>query len=188
MKGLIVGLIGLGVAVVLGAILLFMYVGYSNSEVQLRNQITAKQKANEASFDTCWKIIKQQAQVAETYKDGFKEIYVGLMEGRHYEKGGALMKFITEANPAFDIRLFEKVSNSIEAQRTSFLRDQQQLLDLKREHDNLLDVLPGSIFVGGRPRIEVKIITSGATQETFRTGEENDVDVFGSRSRAVEKE
>ncbi len=188
MKGLIAGLIGLGVIVVLGIVVVLMYVGYSNSEVRLRNQITAKQKSNEASFDTCWKIIKQQAQVADQYKDSFKEIYVGLMEGRHYEKGGALMKFITESNPAFDIRLFEKVANSIEAERRSFLRDQQQLLDLKREHDNLLDLIPSSIFVGGRPRIEVKIITSGTTQETFRTGEENDIDVFGKSSTKAERE
>jgi len=187
MKGLLVAAVSFGVVLVLGATLFFMAIGYKNKEVSLRNQITAKQRANEASFDTCWKIIQQQTQVSDQYKDGFKEIYTGLMEGRHYEKGGGLMKFITEANPAFDIRLYEKVSNSIEAQRTSFLRDQTALLDLKREHDNTLDFMPSSWFLGGRSKIDVKIVTSGKSQEAFQTGKEEDIQIFPKKDQRAEK-
>lgn len=178
MKGLLVVGVALGVVVILVASIFFMAIGYKNAEVRLRNQITAKQEANKASFDTCWKIIQQQAQVSDQYKDAFKEIYGGLMEGRHYEKGGGLIKFITEANPNFDVKLYEKVANSIEAQRSSFLRDQQQLLDLNREHDNLLDSIPSGWFLAGCSKIEVKIITSGKTQETFSTGKEDDIQIF----------
>ena len=100
------------------------------------------------------------------------------MEGRHYDKGGQLMKFITEANPNFDIRLFEKVANSIEGQRTGFMRDQQKLIDMKREHDNVLTTMPGSLFVGSRPPIEIKVVTSTKTEKTFETRKDDDVDVF----------
>lgn len=167
----------LGVAVMV----FLMYMSYSNSEVRLRNAVKAQQEANTTSFDTCWKIIQGQAQVADKYKDSFKEIYIGLMEGRHYEKGGELMKFITESNPNFDIRLFEKVSNSIEGQRTSFMRDQQKLIDLKREHDNVLTTMPGSFFVGSRPQVEIKIVTSTKTEKTFQTGKEDEIDVFNTK-------
>lgn len=167
-----------GAVLALGLMFGLMYMSYSNSEVRLRNAVTAQGKANETSFDTCWKIIQGQAQVSEKYKDSFKEIYVGLMEGRHYEKGGNLMKWITEANPAFDIKLFEKVANSIEAQRTAFMRDQQKLIDLKREHDNLLTTMPGSWFLGGRPPVEIKVVTSSKTEKTFQDGKDDDVDVF----------
>jgi hypothetical protein len=167
--GALVGLVVMG---------FLMYMSYSNSEVRLRNAVKAQQEANTTSFDTCWKIIQGQAQVADKYKDSFKEIYVGLMEGRHYEKGGNLMKFITEANPTFDIKLFEKVSNSIEGQRTAFMRDQQKLIDMKREHDNILTTMPGSFFVGSRPPVEIKIVTSSKTEKTFQTGKEDEVDVF----------
>lgn len=155
-----------------------MYVNYSNQEVRLRNAVKAQQEANTTSFDTCWKIIQGQAQVADKYKDSFKEIYTGLMEGRHYEKGGSLMKFITESNPTFDIKLFEKVSNSIEGQRTAFMRDQQKLIDMKREHDNLLVTMPGSFFVGGREPVEIKIVTSTKTERTFESRKEDEIEVF----------
>lgn len=171
-------LAALGALVGLAVIGFLMYMSYSNSEVRLRNAVKAQQEANTTSFDTCWKIIQGQAQVADKYKDSFKEIYVGLMEGRHYEKGGNLMKFITEANPNFDIKLFEKVANSIELQRTAFMRDQQKLIDMKREHDNLLTTMPGSFFVGGRPPVEIKIVTSSKTEKTFETRKEDEIDVF----------
>lgn len=174
-------LAAIGAVVGLVVMVFLMYMSYANSEVRLRNAVTAQQKANETSFDTCWKIIQGQAQVADKYKDSFKEIYTGLMEGRHYEKGGALMKFITESNPTFDIRLFEKVSNSIEAQRTAFMRDQQKLIDLKREHDNVLTTMPGSFFVGSRPPVEIKIVTSSKTEKVFESRKEDDVDVFNTK-------
>lgn len=174
-------LIAVGALVGLVVMGFLMYMSYSNSEVRLRNAVKAQQEANTTSFDTCWKIIQGQAQVADKYKDSFKEIYVGLMEGRHYDKGGQLMKFITEANPNFDIKLFEKVSNSIEGQRTAFMRDQQKLIDLKREHDNVLTTMPGSFFVGGRPPVEIKIVTSTKTEKTFETRKEDDVDIFNTK-------
>lgn len=171
-------LAAVGAVLVLGLMFGLMYMSYSNSEVRLRNAVAAQSKANETSFDTCWKVIQGQAQVADKYKDSFKDIYVGLMEGRHYEKGGDLMKFITEANPAFDVKLFEKVSNSIEAQRTAFMRDQQKLIDLKREHDNLLTTMPGSWFLGSRAPVEIKIVTSTKTEKTFQSGKDDETDVF----------
>lgn len=171
-------LVAVGAVLGIALVGFLMYMSYSNSEVRLRNAVKAQQQSNETSFDTCWKIIQGQAQVADKYKESFKEIYTGLMEGRHYEKGGALMKFITESNPTFDIRLFEKVSNSIEAQRTAFMRDQQKLIDLKREHDNLLTTMPGSFFLGSRSPVEIKVVTSSKTEKTFESRKEDDVDVF----------
>jgi len=145
--------------------------------VGLRNQIKAQQKANETSFDTCWKIIAQQAEVAEGHKDAFAKIYVDIMEKRYSGKD-PLLSFITEANPNFDMKLYEKVSNSIEAQRTVFKRDQQKLIDLKREHDDILQKVPGSLFVGSRQPVEITIVTSSKTGESFKTGKDDDTDVF----------
>lgn len=172
----ILGVIGIVVVGVL--VFVFMSIHYKTREVELRNAVVAKQKANETSFDTCWKIVQQQAQVTESYKDSFKDIFKGLMEGRHYEAGGQFMKFITEANPKFDIKLFVKLANSIEAQRTRFMRDQQDLLAIKQEHDNLLDSPVSGFFLSGKQKIDVQIVTSTKTQEAFKTGKEDDIDVM----------
>lgn len=171
-------LIGVVSVAVLALVGLLMYMGASNKEVRLRNQLTAQQKANEATFDTCWKTIQQLAQVADKHKDAFKEIFVGLNEARHYDKGGTLFKFVTESNPNFDSALFQKLANAIESHRKEFLNEQKKLIDLKREHDDVLTTVPSSWFVGSRAPIEIKVVTSSKTEKTFEAKKEDEIDVF----------
>jgi len=151
-----------------------MWFGVSNQEVRLRNQIGTQQKNCEIVFDNTWKIISQKAQVADKYKDAFAKIYPELMAGR-YDKGGGLMKFVTESNSQFDVSLYKDLMSSIEGQRNIFTREQAKLIDYKREHDNLRQEFPSSIVVGGRPEIVVKIVTSDRTSQAFDTGKDNDV-------------
>lgn len=171
-------LIGVFSALAIGLVIFLMYASYSNAEVRLRNQVLAQQKNNEAVFDNTWKIIQQQAGVTSEHKDSFRAIYTDIMNARYSKGDGTLMKFIKESNPNFDSSLFKKLMTSIEAQRTVFTREQTKLIDLKREHDNLLQTIPSSFFVGGRPAIDIKIVTSGKTTQSFATGEDNDVDLF----------
>jgi hypothetical protein len=177
-KGAVLAMVVAALIVVPVGIFFVMKVSAENSEVRLRKQVEAQVKANETSFDTCWKIVQSQAGVAEKHKEAFKDIYQGLMAGRHYEKGGTFMKWITESNPNFDGKLYEKLMNSIEAQRMRFMRDQQKLVDLKREHDTMLEVWPSSMFVGDRDPVEITVVTSSKTEATFETGKEDNIDVF----------
>jgi hypothetical protein len=172
----------LAVLVVLGVIFM-MNISYGNAEVRLRNQIAAQQDANTLVYDKVWKVIAQKAQVTDQAKDSFKEIYIPLMEGR-YKQGGQMMKWIQEQNPQFDQSIYKDLMNSIEGLRTEFQNVQIKLRDLKREHDNLLDTAPSRWFLSGREKIKVQLVTSGKTSETFSTGEENDVDVFGRNKKA----
>jgi hypothetical protein len=162
------------IVVVLVAVVGLMWIVTSNSEIRLRTQCTAQQKVCEAVFDNTWKIISQKCQIADKYKEGFKEIYPALMEGRYGNaRGGALMSFITESNPAFDSSIYQNVSTAIEIQRSVFTREQQKLIDVKREHDNIRLTFPSSVFVGSRPELEIKVVTSGKTKEVFTSCEEN---------------
>jgi hypothetical protein len=161
-----------------------MYFSYGNQEVTLRNQIVAQQKANEATYDEVWKVISQVAQVSENYKDSFKDIYVGVMNARYSKGDGTLMKWIKEASPVFETKLYEKVANAIESQRATFTREQKKLIDIKREHDNLLDIQPGHFFlvtIGGKQKIDVQIVTSTRTDKAFKSGKDDDVDVFNKK-------
>lgn len=173
------------IAAVVGLILIIpiticlMYMSYNNTEVSLRNQATAQQKNLENVYDRTWKIISQQAQIADQYKDAFAKIYPDLMAGRYGgEKGGALMKFITESNPNFDTSLYNKVANSVEVQRTEFSHEQTQLLDIQREHNDIRTKVPSSFFVGSRSALEVKLVTSAKTDSAFATGKDDDVELF----------
>jgi hypothetical protein len=168
------GLLVLGV-VVYG----LMWFTYSRKHVQLKNKAEAQQKVCEGHFDKMWKIIQQHAQVTDHYKDSFKEIYPVLMEGRYGNvRGGALMSWIKEDNPNLDAKVWMKMMNAIEAQRTSFFRDQQHLLDIKREHDDLRLQPPSKWFVDQSDEIKVVIITSAKTKAAYDSGQENDIDLF----------
>jgi len=154
------------------------YFSASNTEISLRNTIEAKQKSCEAYYDKMWKIISQKAQVSEQYKSSFGQIYKDIMSARYNDGGGQLMKWIQESNPNFDVSLYRDLSASIEAERQGFFIEQQALIDLNREHKNLLMKFPSSLFVGGRPPIDIKVITSAKTEDTYRTRQENDTKVF----------
>jgi hypothetical protein len=172
-------LISIGIVVALILIYIVVGISYKNTEVRLRNQIGAQQESNEAVFDNTWKIISQQADISSEYRDAFKEIYPELMEGRYGNaRGGSLMSFIHESNPNFDTSLYEKLSASVEGQRTVFTREQQKLIDLKREHDNIRMTFPGSFFVGDRAAVAINIVKSERTNTIFIVGEENEVDLF----------
>lgn len=175
-------LIVVGSIVAIWALITFiMYIGYSNSEIGLRQQIVAQQSKNEAVFDNTWKIINQRAGVATEYKEAFRENYADIMDSR-YGEGGAgqdsMFLWIQEHNPEFSVELYRDLGNAIEEQRTAFTREQSKLIDLKREHDTLRTTFPASLFLKSRSEIEITVVTSSKTKEAFSTGEDNDVDLF----------
>jgi len=169
------------IPILLIAIYVGMSISYKNDEVQLRNEADAQQKNLENIFDRVWKIIQQKAQVAEQYKTAFKENYTVIMGERYKEgqSGGALFNFIREHNPEFSHELYADLSRAIESERINFSREQTKMLDIAKEHKNLIQKFPGSWFLSGVKSIEVKLVTSARTSEAFATGQENEVDVFG---------
>ena len=158
---------------------LLIWISSSNKEIDLRNKIIAQQKNLEVVFDNTWKIISQQAQVTDHYKDSFKEIYQDLMESRYGEGDKeSLMRWVTESNPNFDATIFTKLMSAIEVQRTQFTTEQTKLLSFKNSHDNIIDKFPSNLFVGGRGKIDINVITSSKTEEIFKEGREDNVKVF----------
>ena len=173
-----------GVVLLLG-VLLFTYfsmsIGYKNEEVDLRERITSQVSVNKIRFDTQWKLIAQQAQVSEKYKDAFKEIYIGIMTSRYGKDGrqeGGMMNILQESNPNFDNTMYKKLMETIEEQKLSFEREQKILIALGQQHNILLKKYPGSWFLSDIKPIDIVIITSGKTKNVFETGEDNDTDVF----------
>jgi hypothetical protein len=147
--------------------------------VRLRNQFKAQQKTNEASFDKMWKVVQQQSGVATTERETFKKAYSEIMSSTKGVVGeGKLASFFTQAKIDINSDLFAKLMNSIESQRESFHQDQKTLLQIKKQHDDVLQTFPGSLILAGRPELEVVVITSEKTEEVFSKGKEDDVDLF----------
>ena len=164
--------------------LVFVIYGYSivTSEIDLRKDLIAQQEANEARFDTMWKIIKTKANVSGKYSKDFKEIYPDLIKGR-YSDGSSLMKWIQEHNPDFDTSLYKDLMVSVEAERTTFFNDQRSLIRKKTEHDKLIEY-PISGWVlqnfGSADPVEIVVVKSKETDQAFETGQEGReaVDLF----------
>lgn len=179
MKNLIIVLSVL-VVVVLGVSWFGMDITYHNTEVDLTVSKDAQTKVNEAFYDSMWKILSQQAGIADKYAEDFKSIYIPLMEGR-YGKGngdGSLMKWVQERNPTYDTSLLKKLSQNIEAKRTAFFVEQKKLISIKQEHDKLRLKFPSRIFVGDVPEMVITVITSTKTDKVFKSGKEDDISLF----------
>lgn len=181
--------IGIGIftlLVITGFIFVAMYFSYTNKEVVLRTAVEAKQKDAAVIYDQSWKIVKKQAQVADKYESAFKKAYVDIMEARYDTDSsgkarGQLFNFVTEANPNFDIRLYEKLANSIEEQQVVFTQVQEELIDKWQAHKILINQQPGKFFlqtIGGVEEIKIKLVTSTKTEKAFETGKDDDTSVF----------
>jgi hypothetical protein len=136
-----------------------------------------------------FKVIAQVSQVAdkkmEVSKNAFKEIYPALIEGRYSKGDGTLMKWITESNPQFDLKsataLYDKLAIAIEANRQEFFIEQEKLIDYNREHRTFLQKWPNYWFVSLSDTIHIQVVTSAKTKDVFKTGEENDIEVFNKK-------
>lgn len=175
----IVALVASIIGVLTIIIIFSMNISIENKEINLRETTIAQNKKCEAYFDKMWKILQQKAGVTDQYKDAFMDIYPKLIEGRYSQGDGSLMKWIQEDNPNFDASMYRDLMKSIEIERTGFFNEQSTLIDMQREHKAYLLKAPNRWFLADELKpVEIKIITSSKTDEVYRTGNEEDIELF----------
>jgi hypothetical protein len=164
-----------------------MFFSYRNTEVALRNRFEASVDGVEASHDAMWKILQQKAGVTSQYKDAFEKIYPEIIAGRYQgQQDGSLMKMVTEANPEFNISLYQDLMQAIEAQRTAFLHKQEAVLDVQREYNTYIEQMPNSIFMPATAtKLKYTVISSGRSKAARETGIDDDVDLFDKAPAAT---
>jgi len=180
-KKTVAALVSMGVVALLILIVVLMGVGAVNTEIELKNQAIAQEKANQVVYDEVWKVLQQKAGILDKYAEDFKSVYGTIMEDRYQgEKNGPspTFKWIQEHNPTFSWEMYKDLSVAIEAYRGKFSRVQQRLIDIKREHDILRQKIPSCWFVGGKPELKITIVTSTKTENTFKIGKEDNIDLF----------
>ena len=181
-KGLIIGLGVIGIILLVLFVVGGSVVGTFNQEVALRTTLEQKMVDNRSEFDNMWKKISQVAQVTDAQKNAIKDIVVGYASARSQGRDGAgsFVNAVREVVPSMDTATFNNLQNIIVGSRDGFTMRQKELLDLKREHDKLLRSFPSNIVLRmfGRKPIDVTIVTSSKTEESFKTGKDDDVDVF----------
>lgn len=153
-------------------------VGVLNTDAKQKNQIEAQTETRNLFFDKLFKVISQKTQITKASSKQQKELVEALIQGRQ----GGFVKLIHESNPesAFSREQFTDLSNSVEAQREGFFREQKELLDLVRENHTLHDsVFSGFVLsISGRSKVESPtMISSEITKSVSESGEENNVDL-----------
>jgi Na+-transporting NADH:ubiquinone oxidoreductase subunit NqrC len=172
-KVIFIALLGI---LLLGTIIpAIMYVSYNNQEVQLRNEAKKQLGKIEAVHDEMWKVLQQKAGIADKYRDAFRSSYTDMISGRYSSGDGTLMKWIKEQNPTFDASLYKDVQAAIEIQRSNFTMQQARMLDIIRQHDNLLSMWPSSAFIKNTEHIKYTVISSTRSKTAVETGLDNDI-------------
>ena len=166
-------IVALGVITTVGS-----YFNYNNQEVALREQAEAQRGKVEGVHDAMWKIISQKAQVSQEYREGFDSIYTHIIAGRYSQGDGTLMKWIKEANPNFDSSLYKDVMDAIEVQRTQFMKAQERMIDIKRQHTTLCKTYPGCWFISNKSEIEYTVVSSSQSKEVMESGIDDNVKLF----------
>lgn len=175
-------MIGLGALVLLALIVVIMYIKYNNEEVSLRKEAEAQIGKVETVHDTMWKVIKQKAGVTEEYRDTFEKIFPEIISGRYSQDGATSMKWIQESNPEFDTSLYKDLMQAIEVQRMYFNQAQTRMLDIIRQRETLLELIPAKFFISNKTKIDYKIISSTNTKTVVQTGIDDDVDLFKKKA------
>ena len=177
MKALTVVLIVIaGLALVLGA----YFFSINSKEISLRNTIKGKQLDNKSEFDSMWKQISQVAEVTQDQRDTLLKIFVEHAKARTGSgSDGSVMKWVQESVPNVTT-MHQSLANTIVSVRNSYTMRQKELIGLKVEHDNLIDTPPGGwfLYVLGRQKIDIVIVTSSRSEKAFETGKDDDVQLF----------
>lgn len=173
-----ISMIGLGALVLLALIVIGMYIKYNNEEVSLRKEAEAQKGKVETVHDTMWKVIKQKAGVTEEYRDTFEKVFPEIISGRYSQGDGSTMKWIQESNPEFDTSLYKDLMQAIEVQRMYFNQAQTRMLDIIRQRETLIELIPAKFFISNKTKIDYTIISSTSTKTVVQTGIDDDVDLF----------
>ena len=170
-------LISLSLVVVMGFLGVMWGISTSNNERMLRNKILAQEEITQAYYTKLWEVLRTKAGVADEYANKFKEIQTAIMEGR-YSTGGQMMKWIQEANPNFDPSLYKDVMNSIEGERNGFFIEQKKLVDMQKQHRDMLVTFPSKLIVGKRPPIDIVVLKNVETKKAYETGTDSSPELF----------
>lgn len=157
-----------------GLLMVGSYSSYYDTEADIRTQIQKKQEVCKAYYTKMVQIFKDEAAVKTSYKKDATQFGKDLIEGRYDNDNGKLMMWIQEQNPEFDAEMYKKLMNIIRSEREGFFVQQEQLLDLKRQHDNLFEKFWSGMFMNwiGAKKLEVTILQNPETKQAYSTGVE----------------
>lgn len=168
------------VAIILVCGIIFGSIIYSqrNVAVKIENRYEAQLIANKSNHSAMWTKVKQLIQVTDKQAEHFKDVYIGLIEGRNKDEN-LLFKTIQEQNPTLSPSVYDALSKEIVEGRNVFDNNQKSLSDIAREYNSYIDTHIIMKAITGRQKIDASkdIVISGATSDSYNSGIESDINI-----------
>ena len=172
-----------GVAAILlfALIAIVAVVSTLNGYARVSTKAAAVQADNKNVLDNTRKAIREAAAVSDREVDALMSIMVGYAEARGPNQGGGdgnaiSIGMVTEAVPSIaSVQTLAKLQNIVVAGRKDWQAAQTNLIELKRQGDEMLALFPSGAILGmfGREPIEITVVTSRETEGNFESGEDN---------------
>lgn len=165
---------------IIGVIVLFLSIAVGSvfsarkTAINLEERVKAQHVSNKSTYDNMWKSFKEITQVTELQTEQFKEVYMGLIQGR-YEDNNLLFKMIQEDNPEMDTKIYIRLAEEISAGRKTFNNAQEKLVDIIREYNSYIRPRSFMCSIFNFKELDANdfIVTSERTNNAFETNEDD---------------
>lgn len=148
-----------------------MYFNFNNQHKDYHNRYDAEVNVIENRIDNMWKIISDKFDMSQQYFENFKEI--AKVNVGAFDDGGEMWKWINTNLPQIDPSIYKEVMSTIESERLSLEKSQNKIIDIVREHNNLVTKVPSRWFISDDDLMEWEVISSKETKEIMTTHEDN---------------
>ena len=159
--------------------MLFIITKYSvnvvNQEVMIKKRYHRTEEKRKTTYQNMYKSVLEKYNVIKFADTGFANIMLIQMSNQSPNKE-LMWYWVQQNNPSITytkvIDMYNDLIALIESKRNEFTYIENELQQLKFEHDSLLSIIPSKFVVGRRKPIIYKPILSDKTDVVFRTNKE----------------
>lgn len=132
---------------------------YNRRERDLRNEAEAHRKILESTYDRIWKEIKTRCGLSEEHRRSFNNVYPSLLDREMDDD--TMLNWILDCNIDFDPEEYPIVMENIEDDRAKFVAHQRRMMNIIREHRELLQKRMARAVVKNQSAIRYTPVETG---------------------------
>ncbi len=146
-----------------------------NQEVMIKQRFYRTEEKRKTTYQNMYKTVLEKYNVIKFADTGFANIMLIQMSNQSPNKE-LMWYWVQQNNPSITytrvLDMYNDLINLIESKRNDFTYIENELQQLKFEHDSLLLTIPSKFVVGRRKPIIYRPILSDKTDVVFRTNKE----------------
>ena len=146
-----------------------------NHEVMIKKRYHRTEEKRKTTYQNMYRSVLEKYNVIKFADTGFANIMLIQMSNQSPNKE-LMWYWVQQNNPSITynrvLDMYNDLISLIESKRNEFTYIENELQQLKFEHDSLLSIIPSKFVVGRREPIIYRPILSDKTDVVFRTNKE----------------